>query len=94
GIKSEDINAKKVIFELKDGSKLVIENPNVSAIEMQGQKTYTVSGVEKMEAGTPGIPEEDIAMVAEQAKVSKEKARKAIEETEGDIAAAIEKLKK
>ena len=93
GIKSEELPAEKVIIEAK-GKRIVIENPQINVVEMQGQKTYTVSGVEKMEAGTPGIPEEDIAMVAEQAKVSKEKARKAIEETEGDIAAAIEKLKK
>ena len=90
GIKSEEIDAKRVIFELENG-RLVIENPQVSAIEMQGQKTYTVSGEARQEEG--GIPGEDVKMVAEQASVSEEEARKALEESEGDIAEAIVKLK-
>jgi len=91
GIKSEDIDAKRVIFELENG-KLVIDNPQVSAIDMQGQKTYTVMGEAKEEAG--GVPEEDVKMVAEQAGVSEKEAKKALEEADGDIAEAISKLKK
>ncbi len=90
GLKQEELNVKKVIFEL-EGKKLVIENPQVSAIEMQGKKTYTVMGEAKEEAS---IPEEDIKMVSEQAKVSGEKARESLEESSGDIAEAIAKLKK
>src|SRR3989344_6523675 len=87
GIKQEDINATRVIFELENG-KIIIENPTVSAIEMQGQKTYTVTG-NAVEEKT--IPEEDVKMVAEQAKVSEKNARKALEESDGDIAEAISK---
>jgi len=90
GIKSEDIDAKRVIFELENG-KLVIDNPQVSAIDMQGQKTYTVMGEARKESA--GIPEEDIKMVCEQAGVSEEEAKKALEEADGDIAEAISKLK-
>lgn len=101
GIKTEDITAKRVTFELEGGKKLVVDNPQVSAVDMGGQKTYTVMGEAREEAGAAekagtdetGIPGSDIEMVAEQAKVSKEKARKALEETKGDIAEAIEKLK-
>jgi len=93
GIKSEDINAKKVIFEMEDGTRLVFESPQISAIDLGGQKTYTIIGTPKGERGEIGIPETDIEMVAEQAKVSKEKAKKALEETKGDIAEAIDKLK-
>ena len=92
GIKSEDVEAKRVIFELESGKKLVIENPQVSAIEMGGQKTYTVVGEASEEEA--GIPEDDIKMVAEQAGVSEMKAKEALEESEGDIAEAISKLKK
>ena len=47
----------------------------------------------KSEAGeTPEISEEDVALVAEQAGVSLEEARRALEETGGDIAAAILRL--
>ncbi len=90
GIKSEEIDAKRVIFELENG-KIVIENPSVSAIEMHGQKTYTVAGSAVEEKG---FPEEDIKMVAEQAHASKEDAKTALEETNGDIAEAIAKLQK
>ncbi len=91
GIKSEEIDAKRVIFELENG-KLVIDNPQVSAIDMQGQKTYTVMGEAKEESG--GVPEADVKMVAEQASVSEEEAKTALEEADGDIAAAIDQLKK
>ena len=91
GIKNEDLNVKKVIFELED-KKLIIDDPQVSAIDMQGQKTYTVIGKAREEAGE--IPKEDIKMVAEQTSVSEEEAKKALEESDGDIAEAISKLKK
>ncbi len=90
GIKSEEIDAKRVIFELENG-KLIIDNPQVSAIDMQGQKTYTVVGNAREEKG---VPSEDVKMVAEQAKVSEKEATKALEENDGDIAEAISKLKK
>lgn len=90
GIKTEELDAKRVVFEL-GGKNLVIENPNVTAMTVQGKKTYTVVGEEKEE--TAGVPEEDVKMVAEQAGVSKEDAKKALEESDGDIAEAIVKLK-
>ncbi len=90
GIKTEEINAKRVIFELED-KKLVIEEPQVSAMIVQGQKTYTVIGKETTEES---VPEQDIKMVSEQAKCSPAEAKKALEETNGNIAEAIIKLKK
>ena len=89
GIKTEDLKAKRVIFEM-DGKKLILENPAVTCIAMQGQKIYNVIGEPKEESQ---IPDADIIMVAEQANVPKEKAKKALEENEGDIAKAILALK-
>ena len=91
GIKSEPLNAKRVIFELEN-KKLVIDNPNVTAVDMQGQKTYQVIGEAREESA--GVPEEDIKMVAEQAGVSEEEAKAELEKTDGDIAQAITNLKK
>jgi len=91
GIKSDEIAAKKVVFELENGTKLVIEKPQVTAIDMKGQKTYTVMG-EAVEQ-KKGIPEEDIKMVMEQAKVDRKKAEAALKKNEGDIAEAILELK-
>jgi len=89
GIKTEDIKAKRVIFELED-KKLILENPAVTSIIMQGQKIFNVIGDPREESQ---IPEADIEMVAEQAKADKQKAKKALEENEGDIAKAILSLK-
>src|SRR3989338_9118708 len=90
GIKSQEIPAVRVIIE-QNGKKIVIEEPNVTAIEMQGQKTYTIIGKEKIEES---LSKEDIEMVAEQGNVSREIAQKVLEENQGDIAKAISKLKK
>ncbi len=91
GIKSDELPAKKVVFELEDGSKLVIEEPQVTVIDMKGQKTYTVMGEAVEEK--KGIPEEDIEMVMKQAGVDKKRAEAALKKNEGDIAEAILELK-
>jgi len=89
GIKNEEINASKVTIET-DGKKIVFQNPQVQIMEVQGQKTYTIIGETTTESS---IPKEDIEMVAESANVSKEEAKKALEENSGDIAQTILKLK-
>ena len=90
GIKSEDIDATKVVIELKEGGRLVVFEPSVVQIEMQGQKSFQISGKisEEHEAG-----EDDIKMVMEAAGVSREEAMNALRETGGDIAEAIIQLK-
>lgn len=90
GIKSEELPATKVTIELEDGTRLVVFEPTVVQIEMQGQKTFQISGKiqEEREAG-----EDDIKMVMEQAGVSREEAQNALRETGGDIAEAIIQLK-
>jgi len=90
GMKTEEINAKRAIFELENG-KIIIEQPSVTAIEQGGQKVFTVIGEPKEEKAM--VLEEDISLVAEQCKVSAEEAKKALEEAKGDIAEAIKKLK-
>ena len=90
GIKSEEIDAERVVIEGKS-KRIVIENPSVTAINMQGKKTYTVMGEEKEEE--KGISREDIDMVVKQANVSEAKAEAALKKNEGDIAEAILELK-
>jgi len=90
GIKSEEIDADRVVIEGKT-KKIVIENPNVTAMDIQGRKTYTVMGEEKEEE--KGISKEDIEMVVKQANVSEKKAEAALQKSEGDIAEAIMSLK-
>ena len=90
GIKNDEVDAKEVIIVLNSGKKLIFENPQVQSIEMQGNKTFTIAGNPREESG---VPDEDVQMVAESAGVTKDKAKKALEEANGDIAEAILKLK-
>jgi nascent polypeptide-associated complex subunit alpha len=90
GIKTSEVDAAKVVIELKEGGKLVVFEPTVVQIEMKGEKSFQVSGKvhEEQEAG-----EDDIAMVMEAAGCSREEAQNALRETNGDIAEAIIRLK-
>ncbi len=90
GISQEEIDASKVIIEKNDGSKLVIEDPSVTKINMQGQETFQIAGEISEEEGEK-FSQEDIQTVVEKTGVSEEKAREALEETE-DLAEAILKL--
>jgi nascent polypeptide-associated complex subunit alpha len=90
GIKVDELSANKATFELSNGKKLVFENPQIQAMTVQGKKTYTLIGEAKEEEN---IPAEDIEMVASQSGKTKAEAKKALEETNGDIAEAILKLK-
>ena len=88
GINQEDIEAKRVIIEKEDG-KIILENPTVQKIKMQGQESWQITGDAREEA--LGVSEEDIVLVAEKTGKSKAEAKKALEETK-DIAEAIVKL--
>ena len=122
-----EIEAEKVTIRTKEG-KIIIRQPSVSVIEVQGKRTYTIVGDDKMVKGKPKeggaerseeegeerveetteeeikepeeatseakpkFTDEDVSLVAEQAGVSEEKARKALEECDGAPAEAIVKL--
>ena len=91
GIKTEEIEADEVI--IKGKKNIVIKNPQVVSIDMQGQKSFQISG-DVSEGEVEAFSDEDVKLVAEQAGVSEEEARKALEESNGDIAKAILDLKK
>jgi nascent polypeptide-associated complex subunit alpha len=73
--------------------EIIIEEPEVALLEMQGQKIYQVTGgkiTEKAAEPKPqAVAEEDVRLVADQTGKSVEEARKALEETHGDLAKAI-----
>lgn len=98
GIKTTEIEAKKVIVETA-GGKIVVEQPSVTVIEMQGQKTLQVSGkfVEESgegESGSASDEDNDVKIIMAQTGASEQAARDALRESGGDIAQAILKLKK
>ena len=88
GMSQEEIEASRVVIETENG-KIIIEEPSVSKISVQGQETFQISGKVKEEIS---ISKEDIETISEKPGVSKEKAREMLEETNGDLAEAILKL--
>jgi nascent polypeptide-associated complex subunit alpha len=89
GINQEEIEAKRVIIE-KEGGKIVIDEPSVQKLIMQGQESWQIVGKAHEEA--EGIKEEDINLVMEKTGKSMAEVKKALEET-NDIAEAILKLR-
>ncbi len=93
---------KRVIMQ-GDKREIVIDAPQVTSINVQGTKMYQVAGgketerkptaeVSEPEEAALEIPEEDVLLVAQQASVSVDVARKALEATGGDLAQAIIRL--
>ena len=94
GISQNEIEATEVVIKTPD-KDIVISNPQVSKVNMMGQETFQVVGeIEERERSiTPEINEDDIKTVAQQANVSEEEARSALENSKGDLAKAIMDLK-
>ena len=87
GIKQEDIDADEVIIKSSSGN-LVIKNPKVTKINMQGNETFQISGEVHEE-----MNEDDIKTIMDQTKCSKKEAEEALIESNGDLAEAIISLK-
>lgn len=94
GISMDEVDARQVVIKCADRD-IVIDNPQVVKTKMQGKDSFQVTGdvrVDKTEVKLEINPE-DVKMVAEQAKVSEQKATQALEKSGGDIAQAIIDLK-
>lgn len=79
---------------------IVIDEPEVAILQVQGQKMYQVIGGQVSEhapsargaSGAPAKPtftQEDVQLVADQTGKSLEKAKEALIEADGDLAKAI-----
>ncbi|QLK25036.1 nascent polypeptide-associated complex protein [Natrinema zhouii] len=107
GIDVEDIDAEEVIIRTNEYD-LVFDGAEVTKMDARGQETYQVIGSpEKVEAGSaggssgsadagsdaePSIPDDDVELVATQAGVGEDEAREALENNDGDLAAAVASL--
>ncbi len=100
GMKMDAVADAKEVIIRRENTELVIENPQVTVMQFQGQKIYQVMGtssyerpitvIEEVELEKPiQVSQEDIQLVAAQAGVSYEVAKKALEQTNGDLAQAI-----
>jgi nascent polypeptide-associated complex subunit alpha len=94
GIQQNELEVKQVIMKLED-KELVFDNPQVSQVNMMGQKTYQVVGEpqERSLDTKPEISEDDVKIVIEQTGKTIEEAKAAIEKHQGDLAKAIMELK-
>jgi nascent polypeptide-associated complex subunit alpha len=95
GINVKNIdNVEKVIIQT-DTKEYIFDNAEVSLMEAQGQKTFQIIGepIVKTRGGeTEDTLKEDVKLIMEQTGKSEAEARKALKETNGDLAEAILKL--
>lgn len=107
GIDIKEIDAEEIVIRTGD-EELVFEDADVQRMDAQGQATYTITGEPETrsaeeatplgdgsdtESGSPdGIPDDDVAIVAQRTGASEAAAREALEETDGDLAAAVSQL--
>lgn len=97
GVGIEELNDVEKVEIKMETRKIIIEKPKVAIIKLQGQIMYQIVGgevkEEKLEEQREAVLEEDVKLVAEQAGVSLEEAKKALEAAGGDLAQAILSLK-
>ena len=107
GIDVTELDAEEVVIKTAD-EELVFSDAQVTRMDAQGQETYQIVGepesrergadesetaeLEGGDAESGGIPDEDVALVAERAGVDADTARETLEATDGDLAAAIAQL--
>jgi len=88
----EDV--KQVVIKTQS-KEIVIEEPEVAILQVQGQKIYQVAGGKVTERApvaeqkSQTVSEEDARLVADQTGKSLEEAKKALEECQGNLAKAI-----
>ncbi|NLK26607.1 MAG: nascent polypeptide-associated complex protein [Euryarchaeota archaeon] len=102
GITAKELrDVEEVIIRTKD-QEYIVTDAAVTLMDMQGQKTFQVIGetvIRDRQASSapdkpvePSIPEEDIKLVMDQTGCDRDRAFKALEETEGQPAEAILKV--
>lgn len=89
GIAQEEISANRVVIET-DEKNIIINQPSVVKIKMQGQTSFQISGdVIEEDIKEENSSEEDLEMIMEKTGCSKEKAKEALEKSGGDLTEAI-----
>jgi len=96
GMKVSEIpDVQQVIIKTPD-REITIERPSVAVLNMRGQQIFQVVGQPTERAPEappppqkPAVAEEDAQLVAQQANASLEEAKRALEETGGNLAQAI-----
>ncbi len=101
GIDMDEIDAEEVIIRTADHD-LVFESPDVTKMDARGQETYQIIGSpDERERGAAGGSEaetgaayddDDVELVATRTGASEAEAVEALENNDGDLAAAVAEL--
>lgn len=103
GINIDELeNVSEVVIRLPD-REIVISNPSVAIMDSHGTRSYQISGEESERAHSSAskvqaaeapveILDSDVQLVASQTGAGLGQARAALQESKGDLAAAIIKL--
>lgn len=90
GIQSQDIAATRVVIE-QEGGRIVIEEPQIVRLTIQGQASFQISGKVSQQLSASA---EDVKMVMEATGADEKAAAAALAASGGDLAEAILALKK
>ena len=98
GMKMDEIPDVSSVIIKTASKEIVIDEPSVTTINIQGQTMYQIAGGRISEAqpqpsSQSMVSEEDVQLVAQQTGTATEEARKALTEAGGDLAKAILSLK-
>ena len=103
GMQVQQLDKVTKVIMVTPTKRIVIDNPEVATVTVQGQTVYQVGGGTMREEGVGGGTmreegvgggsDEDVKLVASQAGVSAEEAANALRQSNGDLAQAIILLK-
>lgn len=92
GIDMYEIEGVKQVTIRTADKEIVFNDAQVSVIDARGQRMYQLVGTPEEKPLAREIPDADVVLVAQQAKVPSEVARQALKDTNGDLAEAIVRL--
>ncbi|MFH1420970.1 MAG: nascent polypeptide-associated complex protein [Candidatus Aenigmatarchaeota archaeon] len=92
-IKMDQVDAEEVIIKKKDKTEIVITEPEVVIVDMQGRDVYQITGNAK-ERSPKAVRDEDVKMIMKQTGKDKEEVEKALAKLNNDLAKTIMELKR
>ena len=99
GMKIDEIDGVTEVLIRTVTREIIIEEPVVTSVVVQGQRMYQITGgsaherAPSAEAAQPEVPEEDVNLVVTQTGKTVDEAKVALKESGGDLAEAILRLK-
>lgn len=99
GMKIDEIDGVTEVLIRTATREIIIEEPVVTSVVVQGQRMYQITGgsaherTPSAEAAQLEVPEEDVNLVVTQTGKTVDEAKAALKESGGDLAEAILRLK-